>query len=153
MRTMARNKERNWVKLLEEHAEKVGKEVFVADMAREVSEGRTPDELVKMYNGIPYICLKRFMEANGEMFSLAKRAWADKLVYKGLDGVDEEDVARGRLKVDTYLKVAAKVSKDEWGDGGGSSGGITVVVDRSCGGAVRIDIGKSEGNQKVIDSE
>lgn len=131
MRTVARNKARNWVKLLEEHAELVGLETFVADMAREVSEGRTPDELVKMYNGVPYICLRRFMEEHGEAFSLAKRAWADKLVGKALSSVeDDEDLTRAKLKSETYLKVAAKASKDEWGDGQAAIGGgnITIVI-------------------------
>lgn len=123
--------ERNWMKVLEGHAADVGVDVLVEGMAREVSNGTLPEVLSKLYGGIPYICLKRFMEAHGEMFSLAKRAYADKLVGDALKSVDEEDVVRGRLKVDTYLKIAGKVSKDEWGDGqniGGMCGNITIVI-------------------------
>ena len=112
-----------------------GKDNVVADIVTRMAEGDQPQEIARSY-GIPYICLKGFLEENAvDYVGLARRAHADVLVAEALRHVDEaqiEDVAVARLKAETKLKIAGKQSV-EWGDksvagGGGGMGNITIVI-------------------------
>ena len=111
-----------------------GKDNVVADIVTRMAEGDQPQEIARSY-GIPYICLKGFLEENAvDYVGLAKRAHADVLVAQALRHVEDaqiEDVAVARLKAETKLKIAGKQSM-EWGDkgmtNGGGFGGITIVI-------------------------
>jgi hypothetical protein len=83
--------------------------------------------------------MRRWLEGKAERMAeweLAKRCFADGLVYEGLQVVRDasvESVPLARLQAETYGKQAAKMSRVEWGDreeraSGFGSNGITIVI-------------------------
>lgn len=87
-----------------------------------------------------------FMTTYPEKYDAALKVRADGLVHDALDrahGATPEDTAPRKLAVETNLKVAAHWDRTRYGakDVGPAGGGITVIVDRSCGGAIAIQAG------------
>ena len=88
---------------------------------------------------MPWMVMRRWLEDKPERMAeweLAKRCFADGLVYEGLQVVRDacvESVPLARLQAETYGKQAAKMSRVEWGDredraSGFGAGGITIVI-------------------------
>lgn len=89
--------------------------------------------------GYPWMTVRAWLEQSEkrtEAFVLAKRCYADRLVgesVKAAQGATKEDVSVATLQAGHYLKVAGKLSPDDWGEqrgggGKGFSGGITIVI-------------------------
>jgi len=81
--------------------------------------------------------LRRWLEDKSERmdaWNLAKRCYADGLVYDGLRKVGDariETVGLVKMQSDVYMKAAARLSKSEWGDGAeirAGIGGVTIVI-------------------------
>lgn len=129
--------------LLEEH----GEESFLQGICGRVAEGESPD-VVSRSMGLPWLVVRKWLEDDGKrvgLLELAKRCWADRLVWDAVSAArtaDVDDVSVSKLQADTYLKVAAKADRGSWGDAKDDKGaGITLVIDRSCGGTVKVDGG------------
>lgn len=129
--------------LLEEH----GEESFLQGICGRVAEGESPD-VVSRSMGVPWLVVRKWMEDDGRRYGLlelAKRCWADRLVWSAVSAARDagvDDVSVCRLRADTYLKVAAKADRGSWGDAKEDRGaGITLVIDRSCGGTVQVEGG------------
>jgi hypothetical protein len=105
-----------------------------------------------------------FYTNHSALLDAAQRVRADQLVNDAVSIADEQsevlkkdgttfdpDVPRDRLRVDTRLKIAEKWDRSRYGNKDtGPSGGLTVLVDRSCGGTVAIQAGDAK---VVITSE
>lgn len=120
-----------------------------------LTEGDTLATLAKAW-ALPKGAFTRwFMEKHGDLFDAAARVRADELVNEALAVADEQaevvkkdgttfdpDVGRDKLRVDTRLKLAEKMDRVRYGSKDvGPAGGMTVIVDRSCGGSVAITSG------------
>ena len=135
--------------ILDQRIAEFGADNVLADVVTRVAEGDNPVGIAKSF-GIPYICLKQWVEEHGaDLMALARRAHADVLVANALDEVGSatpDDVNVAKLRADTYLKVAGKQDKAAWGDGasigGGGMGNITIVI----GDVVKEDV-------KVIEND
>lgn len=83
-----------------------------------------------------------FMETHADLFDAAAKVRADELVNGALadaDAATPDDVSARKLNVDTKLRVAEKWDRARYGSKDfGPAGGMTVIVDRSCGGSVAI---------------
>ncbi len=115
-----------------------GEEGALALIMTRVSEGEDPRDIARG-NGMPWMVMRRWLEGKAERMAeweLAKRCFADGLVYEGLQVVRDasvESVPLARLQAETYGKQAAKMSRVEWGDreeraSGFGSNGITIVI-------------------------
>jgi hypothetical protein len=103
-----------------------------------VSEGEDPRDIARG-NGMPWMVMRRWLEDKAERMAeweLAKRCFADGLVYEGLQVVRDasvESVPLARLQNESYVKAAAKMSRVEWGDReergmSAGGGGITIII-------------------------
>lgn len=114
-----------------------GEDGALALIMTRVAEGEDPRNIARG-NGMPWMVMRRWLEGKAERMAeweLAKRCFADGLVYEGLQVVRDasvESVPLARLQNESYVKAAAKLSRVEWGDreerasiGGG---GITIVI-------------------------
>ena len=65
----------------------------------------------------------------------------------------EGDVQRDRLRIDTRMKLAGKWDRGRYGEKveGGGGGGITVIIDKSCGNSVRIGLKDGAGNTAALE--
>ena len=94
------------------------------------------------------------MEEHGELFDAAERVRANGLKDETLeiaDGSTVEDLGASKLRVDTRLKLIEKMDRARYGaKDTGPAGGITVVVDRSCNGAVQVGVKDAGGNVAAI---
>ena len=84
-------------------------------------------------------------------YSVAKRIKSEILVHRALEtaaGADDP-----KLEIDTSFRVAKAWDAGQYGDRGekGGGGGITVVIDKSCGGAVRIGLQDGDGNVAAVE--
>jgi hypothetical protein len=115
-----------------------GEEGALALIMTRVSEGEDPRDIARG-NGMPWMVMRRWLEDKAERMAeweLAKRCFADGLVYEGLQVVRDasvESVPLARLQSEVYGKQAAKMSRVEWGDreeraSGFGSNGITIVI-------------------------
>lgn len=52
--------------------------------------------------------------------------------------IDTGSITRAKLRIDTRFRLAGYHARSVYGAGAEGSGGVTVVVDRSCGGAVTV---------------
>ena len=108
-------------------------------------------------------------------YEAALKAIADDIAQEALAISDEQrevvrpdgskfdpDVLRDKLRVDTRMRIAEKWDRERYGQKSDiGAGGITVLVDRSCGGAVAIQAGESRvlvgggvaGERKVSGTE
>lgn len=97
-----------------------------------------------------------FMEKHADKYDAAMKVRADDLAHEALKVADEQqeatkkdgttydpDVARDKLRVETRLKLAAQWDRARYGakDQGPAGGGVTVIVDRSCGGQIAVHAG------------
>ena len=128
--------------LVESHGE-VG---VVELICSRVAEGDEPYDVARSM-GLTWMALRRWMESDDNrmaVLSLAKRCYADKLVWDAVRGVREsdaktEDIQLSKLRADTYLKVAGKLDRGSWGDAKeDAKSGITVVVNR-VGGEIKVE--------------
>lgn len=123
-----------------------------------LTDGETLQQIAKAW-GLPR---GRFVEwfttEHEALYDAALRARADELAHEALGVADEQkeavrrdgstfdpDVARDKLRVETRLRLAAHWDRTRYGaakDAG--SGGVTVLVDRSCGGAIAIQAGDTK---------
>ena len=128
----------------------MGEGGVLALIVTRIAEGENPWDIAKSC-GMPWVVMRGWMEDDEKrmgQWELAKRCFADGLVYEGLKEVKDADVETvqvSKLKYDAYTKSAGKMSRREWGEekDAGGGGGITVVVQR--GGVVAIGENKSLG--------
>lgn len=98
-----------------------------------------------------------FATEHGNLFESALRVRADELANEALSIADEQsevtkkdgtafdpDVPRDRLRVDTRLKIASLWDRNRYGTGKDAGGGLSVKIDRSCGGTVAIQAGDTK---------
>ena len=115
-----------------------GEDGVLAMVCTRIAEGEDPRRIA-VNNGMPWMVLRKWLEDSpGRMkeWELAKRCFADGLVYEGLKEVRDcglEEVPLAKLRSESYGKVAAKLSRVEWGDKqetvtGFGAGGITIVI-------------------------
>ena len=115
-----------------------GEDGALALIMTRVAEGEDPRNIARS-NAMPWMVMRRWLEGKSERMAeweLAKRCFADGLVYEGLQVVRDasvESVPLARLQSDVYGKQAAKMSRVEWGDGemratGINGGGITIII-------------------------
>jgi len=118
--------------------DEMGSEGLLAHIIWKLSEGSHPSEIAGEF-GLPWVVLKKWIESDGSRvreFELARRALGDKLAWDGIKEAKESDiesVALGKYRTDTFMKMAGKLNRGEWGDqevrgGGFGSGGITIVI-------------------------
>lgn len=118
------------------------REEFVELMVNRVVEGDDPREIAKSF-GVRWGVLKKVLEeVCSEEMGLACRARADLLMHEAegvARGASVEEVAVARLRVETLMKLAGKMDRSKWGEKAESGGGgVTVVIDATCGGSVEI---------------
>lgn len=119
-------------------------------------DGETLKEIAKAW-GVPRgQFVLWYTTEHSALYDAALKARADELAHEALAISDEQaevvkengqkfdpEVPRDKLRVDTRLRLAEKWDRARYGskDNGPAGGGITVVVDRSCGGTVEITAG------------
>ena len=126
----------------------------------QVSSGLSLSDVSKA-EGVPYSVLWKWLSDGERMGSYrdALAARADMEAHRMLeiaDGASVEDVAVGKLRVDTRKWLSERWGKGMYGKEEGGGGGITVVVDRGltaevAGGVLRI--GQEKSSDFVIDGE
>lgn len=107
---------------------------------------------------LPYTLMHAHVNATPELrarYDAVLAAKADGLVHEALADVEEAtdipSATVARVKSDVKLKVAGKWDRQRYGDAKeGGAGGITVMVDRSCGGNVQIGVQDGRGNKAAI---
>jgi len=95
-------------------------------LTNQLFEGNQPSKIANDL-GISYTVLKGWVLENcPEVFDVARKARADELEWKAMDVVknaDQETLGVAKLQSDHYMKVAAKLDRDTWGDGAGIGNG------------------------------
>ena len=92
-----------------------------------------------------------FTSEHAGLYDSALRARAGELAHETLgiaDGAVSETVGVDKLRVDTRLRLASHWDRARYGaakDAG--AGGVTVVIDRTCGGTVQIE---APGGSKLL---
>ena len=122
-------------------------------------EGETLRDIAKAWQIPVGLFVEWFTTEHLVLFDTALKVRADQLAHEAVAIADEQkeavdkngkvfdpEVPRDKLRVDTRLKLAAQWDRARYGakDSGPAGGGITVVVDRSCGGTVSIQSGDSK---------
>ena len=103
-----------------------------------IAEGEDPRDIARG-SGMPWMVMRRWMEDKEERmrdWELAKRCFADGLAYESLREVRDaglEEVPLARLRSESYVKMAAKISRVEWGDreergSSAGGGGVTIII-------------------------
>ena len=129
----------------------MGEGGVLALIATRMAEGEAMKDIA-LSCGMPVTVMRGWLEDDEKRMdeiALARRCFAEDLVYAGLRearDADVESVGLGKYRTDTYMKMAGKMSRREWGEekDAGGGGGITVVVQR--GGVVAIGNNKSLGS-------
>ena len=109
-----------WARLDAYIAEKGEAEVLAEFCSRIAIGERHSDITLNM--GFPWFVFREFIEDKQERmkeWELAKRCFADELVYEGLHSVKKanpDTVQVAKLQFDAYTKTAGKVSREEWGE-------------------------------------
>lgn len=93
---------------------------FLEGICSRVADGENPQEIARSL-GLSWFVVREWLEGGDKMdrIALAKRCFADGLVWQGLEAArdaDIENVAVARLQAEHFTKVAGKLSRDEWGD-------------------------------------
>lgn len=105
-----------------------------------------------------------FTTEHAPLYDAALKVLAGELAFESLDIADEQaevvkkdgskfdpEVPRDKLRVDTRLRLASHLDRARYGAAkDAAGGGITVVVDRSCGGAVTVGVKDAGGNQAAV---
>lgn len=107
-----------------------------------------------------------FTTEHQALYDAALKVVAADLAHEALEVADEQaevvkengqtydpDVPRDKLRVETRLRLAANFDRARYGASkdGAAGGGITVVVDRTCGGAVRVGVQDAGGNKAAVE--
>lgn len=145
--------------------DEMGSDGLMSHILWKLSEGSHPSEIANEF-GLPWVVLKKWIESDGTRvkdFELARRALGDKLAWDGIaeaKNSDIETVALGKYRTDTYMKIAGKLNRGEWGDQEvKGSGGITVVVQRgltaevTTGGVLTIGPSENKGYPVPMERE
>lgn len=129
-----------------------------------VCEGETLRDIAKAWQ----IPVGRFTEwfstEHSELYDAALKVRADQIANEALSIADEQqavqkkdgsvfdpEVPRDTLRVKTRMQLAEKWDRQRYGSkDGGSGGGVTVVIDRSCGGEVRVGVQDAGGNKAAV---
>jgi hypothetical protein len=122
-----------------------------------LAEGETLKDIAKSW-GVPVgLFTQWYAENHAARLDAAYRVRADQLANEALveaDAADEDNVAAQKLRVDTRLKLAAQWDRSRYGSKDvGNATNITVVVDRSCGGAVEIEAGGIKAHVAIPGTE
>lgn len=127
-----------------------GDSALIDKICAHVSQGMEPWKVATEQYNLAWMVVRKWIEDDGKrsaVFELAKRCWADRLVWDAVSAARDagvEDVSVSKLQADTYLKVAAKADRGSWGDAKEDRrDGVTVVVQR--GGVVSLVDGGSQG--------
>lgn len=112
-----------------------------------LTEGKTLREIARVWRVPRGRFVQWFMENHADLYDAADRVWCDQMKHEALENADAataEDVAPRKLRVDTRLRLMEKLDRARYGARESAlGGGITVLVDRSCGGAVAVQAGGS----------
>jgi hypothetical protein len=122
-----------------------------------LSNGETLKEIAKAWEVPAGPFVLWFTTTHAELYDAALKVLADEMAHDALEIADEQkeaidkkgnkydpEVPRDKLRVDTRMRLLEKWDRSRYGAKDvGVAGGITVVVDRSCGGAVSIQAGAS----------
>jgi len=115
-----------------------GEDGVLARVMTRIAIGENPQDIA-VGMGMPWIVMRKWLEDKEERmkeWELAKRCFADGLVYESLREVRDcglEEVPLARLRSESYVKMAAKISRVEWGDreergGSAGGGGVTIII-------------------------
>lgn len=109
-------------------------------------DGETLRDIAKAWKVPVGLFTQWFTEKHLTLFDAALKVRADQLANEALeraDAADPETVGVAKLQADTRLKLAAQWDRARYGakDSGPAGGGVTVIVDRSCGGTVEVTAG------------
>lgn len=126
-----------------------------------LTEGETLRELASAWALPRGVFTRWFSTVHAELYDAALKVRADELAQEavsiadktqpgirtktsaeGVETVEEDMLGHRKLQVDTRLKLIEKWDRARYGSkDAGPVGGITVIVDRSCGGTVEIEAG------------
>lgn len=127
-----------WSRLTAEIADRGEHEVL--DMiATRIAEGEKPQNIARSM-GYPWYVLRKWMEDSPDRmdaWALAKRCYADGLAYDSVSvarGADVDDISVARLQNDSYMKMAGKLSKQEWGEQKSAVVADGLTIDEALGG-------------------
>jgi hypothetical protein len=117
---MATKKSLGWAALtsyVDEHGQDELLDVFCSRIA----VGENPNEIAVSLGWIPTVMRLWLEDDPGRMaaWDLARRCFADGLVYEGLREVrdaDVETVQLAKLRSDKYDRTAGRLSRNEWGE-------------------------------------
>lgn len=108
--------------VLDSIVEKNGNDWLYSHLTEQLFEGNQPSKIATDL-GIGYTVLKGWVLENcPEVFDVARKARADELEWKAMNVVEnaeQETLGLAKLQSDHYMKVAAKLDRDTWGDGAG----------------------------------
>lgn len=130
----------------------------VEDVLERIANGGTLHKVAREVNR-PFTCLHALFQVEpwGPKYVAARKAWADARQDEAIELVDNvkpdrDHVAKVKLQAETYQNQAKAYNAERWADRkDGGAGGITVLVDRSCGGAVRVGVLDAGGNKAAIE--
>lgn len=139
-----------------------GDDGTLALIATRMAEGESMKEIA-LSCGMTTTVMRRWLEDDEkrmEEVALARRCFAEELVYEGLREARDaniETVGLGKYRTETFLKMAGKLDRGTWGEKAenGGGGGITVVVQRGLNAEVVggvLTIGKQSEPNFVIDA-
>lgn len=117
-------------------------------IVQRVADGESLKDIAKAW-GLPYKRFLAWVAANGELSDQCKRIRelaGIELRMDGMEILDEanpEDISVRKEQAAYRERLSRDLNKPLFGtkDYGPAGGGITVVVDRSCGGAIAIQAG------------
>lgn len=98
-----------------------GEDGTLALIATRMAEGESMKEIA-LSCGMTVTVLRKWLEDDKgrmEEVALARRCFAEELVYDGLRearDADIETVGLGKYRTDTFLKMAGKLDRANWGD-------------------------------------
>lgn len=114
-----------------------GEEGTLSLIATRMAEGESMKEIA-LSCGMTVTVIRRWLEDDEkrmEEVALARRCFAEELVYEGLRearDADIETVGLGKYRTDTFLKMAGKLDRVAWGEkadvGVTGIGDITIVI-------------------------
>lgn len=112
-----------------------GEDGTLALIATRMAEGESMKEIA-LSCGMTTTVMRRWLEDDEkrmEEVALARRCFAEELVYEGLRearDADIETVGLGKYRTDTYLKMAGKLDRVAWGEKAevGATGGMNFTI-------------------------
>ena len=133
----------------------MGEEGVLALVMTRIAIGDDPREIA-VGMGMPWLVLRKWLEDKEERmkeWELAKRCFADGLAYESLREVRDcglDEVPLAKLRSESYTKMAAKISRVEWGDreergSSAGGGGVTIII-----GSVAVPGLESQGNAGAL---